>query len=164
VDLLNATRIDQGGGVMPLTAMWTHGHSFAVENPEHFTKVARFGFGLEVQLMPQREAWFHAPIPTPVFLIGHRPKLLRVLVLFKTNRGQARLEKVHLFDSDRRIRIFEERLISGNLLTPGKNNTFALSPPVVVGLALGVSIMFRQRRSSNTPVFIASVGADFESP
>jgi hypothetical protein len=100
-----------------------------------------------------------------VFLQGRRPNLVRVFVLFDTGLGGARLEDVHLFDAHSRV-VTLDVITSGTHLAIDADNTFKVDPPRQFLFGLGVSFRFA---SSVGPtgqpqrVFIATVGADFES-
>jgi len=148
---------------MSLTAMWTHGNSIVVETPASFSSILRAGFGTDMMITAGQQAWTHAAIPTPAILRGKRPKLLRVIILFKTS--SARLKEIHLFDSNNRI---HEKQTSqgGSLLVQGDFNTFALPSPREISFALGISMRWTHEiaGASAQPqqVFIAAVGADFE--
>ena len=144
---------------MALTALWTHGNAVIPERPDLLEEVSRFGFGTQVRMKPHTEQWFHVPMPSPVFLNGHRPKLLRVIILARSD--SVNIRKVHIFDGNDRQR---ERLVA----IGGEKLSF--NPDSVVDAAnlevfkgLGIS-MFLDNSTIPTSqsFFFGSFGADWE--
>jgi hypothetical protein len=146
---------------MALTAMWTHGTAVVAETPANLAKNDRLGFGADMRLRPDRECWCHVPMPTPVVLGDRRPKLLRVIILFRTDPGAFLLD-VHLFDaSTRTVQLHPN--VTGSHLTQDQSNTFQLNPSREFSFALGVSCRFFVGIAHPTPqtVFVSAVGADW---
>jgi hypothetical protein len=149
---------------MSSTAMWTHGTSIVIETSESLFSIVRLGSGTDMQIKPGQKCWTHAAIPTPALLRGKRPKLLRVIVLFKTIT--AKLRELHLYDGSTLKHAFTNVASGGNLLIQNDFNTHKLPSPLEISFALGVSMRWDHMPATGTPqsqqAFIAAVGADFE--
>lgn len=148
---------------MSLTAMWIHGSSVVVESPENLEGIVRYAFGTEARLKRDRECWFHASMPTPVIVSNKRPKLVRAIILFKSD-STARLTHVHIFDAHKRIfEITPSFPPEGDRLEMQGSNTFNM-PNLDVYFGLGISFKFKARHEefSRFQTFISAVGADFE--
>lgn len=151
---------------MSLTAMWVHGNAVIAESPENLAMNVHLGFGTDTQVLAGRDCWFHAPMPTPVILRGQRPKLVRVIILFRADVGGARLQDVHLFDGSSRVVTFDV-IEGGDHLIQDETNTLTVSPPREISFGLGVSFRFEASTFGDNPpqpVFIGAVGADWEFP
>lgn len=150
-----------------MTAMWGHGTTLAVESPEALASIGHLGWGKELQITPGKASWFHAPIPTPVFLPNSaRAKLFRVFLLFKIqNHGDIRA--VHIWDGPNKIWQSPNLSIKGSHLAIDNSNTFNLPTPKVVSAGVCISFLFQAAIGfdsdiGNARLHVAAFGGDFD--
>jgi hypothetical protein len=154
---------------MAITAMWTHGNVVVPEFPEQLDQFTRFGFGTQVQTKRGTNHWFHAPLPTPVLIGGHQPRLKRVFILANSTISDC-VRKVHIYDG---AKLVQERnvFICGNKLTIQRDNTIDFTSPasgtipafpgIFIFNGLGITMHID---AGTTPkrFFFAAFGADWE--
>ena len=152
---------------MSLYASWIHGTSLSVENPENMHRIGYFGWGADMLSLPGKSSWFHVPLPTPVVVGGIQSKLLRVFLLFETERGNIR--RVHIFDGTKRVQEFNDLNLTGKHSGGVDSvNTFKLKAPHSVFLGIGISFLFVGEIGFDTPIppprlVIASAGGDYDA-
>jgi hypothetical protein len=95
-------------------AMWTHGHSLQIENPDCIENIWRAGFYVAVRGKPGTDNWFHFAIPTTVIVDERRLRVGSVLVLFDTDSPDAVVRDVHIYDGPNKIAEHDGVNLSGN--------------------------------------------------
>jgi hypothetical protein len=87
---------------MPLAhAMWIHGHSLRIENPDNLESTRRHGSAITLIGRANRSSWFHFAIPTPVYVDDKRINLDSVMLRFRTSG--AVITNVHIYDGERKF-------------------------------------------------------------
>jgi hypothetical protein len=129
-------------------AMWIHGHSMQIENPERLASVWRAGMYIRVEGKPGNATWFHFAIPTPVIVNDHRLRALRVILQFRTSSADASVRDIHVYNVN----------LSGNVGyrafdIPG-------NPEVKLGIGISIGVGFGVEMMSHQMEFI-SAGCDF---
>jgi hypothetical protein len=139
-------------------AMWIHGHSMQIENPERLASVWRAGMYIRVEGKPGNATWFHFAIPTPVIVNDHRLRALRVILQFRTSSADASVRDIHVYDGETKIAQFNNVNLSGNVGyrafdIPG-------NPEVKLGIGISIGVGFGVEMMSHQMEFI-SAGCDF---
>jgi len=154
---------------MAITAMWAHGTTVAVENPENTASIRRFGWGTDVEVTPGKACWFHGAVPIPALLGGpNRAKLVRVIVFFDSRNRSGALRAVHIWDGDKKLFQSQDLLVEGTHLGLGDpKNTFTLPTPQEVFAGVNIAFLYRANIGIDTPIppaqfRITSFGADLE--
>jgi hypothetical protein len=144
---------------MALTALWTHGNAVIPESPQLLTTLNRFGFGTEVKAQQGvSKMWFHVPMPSPIILNGARPKLVRVILLGKTDITSC-IRRVHIFDGSNRVQDQSVLICGDNLNFSDRCVVNTNNQPIFRGL--GIS-MFVDASTVALSYFFAAFGADWE--
>jgi hypothetical protein len=110
--------------------------------------------------------WFQWAIPTPVLVAGKRSSVKKVFVLYATD-GTAKVQAVHVYDSDVRIGTFDNLHLSGNH-SSGLDNMNSWNVPehqMKFGLGISVLVDFGPPSKVGVPgITFYSAGADFVVP
>lgn len=139
-------------------AMWTHGHSLQVQNPE-LAKVTKLGYSVQIDQKPGSHNWIHFAIPTPVIINDTRAQAGSILLVFKTGSKDAWIDAVHVYDGDKRIATYDNLHLSPK---DNKLERFSIpgNPQITWGLGISVGISTGVESMSHTFGFI-SAGCDF---
>jgi hypothetical protein len=143
---------------MALTALWTHGNAVIPERPENLTELTHFGFGMQVRLKPFTEQWCHVAMPTPAFLNGNRLKLLRVIILARSEIVNIR--SVHAFDGNDRKRT-RVVAIGGEKLSFNPDSVEMDRLEVFKGLGISMLLDNTTLPAPNM-FFFGAIGADWD--
>jgi hypothetical protein len=82
-------------------AMWIHGHSLRVENPDTLESARRHGSAITLIGRANTDNWFHMAIPTPVIVDDKGLHLDSVMLRFRTSG--ATITAVHVYDGETKI-------------------------------------------------------------
>jgi len=144
-------------------AMWVHGHSMQIENPERLDLQKRMGFYMQVRGKPFTSNWFHFAIPTPVIVDGKRLIVGSVMIRFRTGPG-ASVYAVHIYDGETKIAAHDGLNLSpqGGFVWPRFD--VPAHPDIKWGLGISIGVKFGD--GANLPpnkllVEISSAGCDF---
>lgn len=155
-------------------AMWTHGHSMQIEEPDGLEWVHHAGSSVKIKgtiIASKKPHWFHFAIPTPVIVDGTRLRAESVLVRFRSTSG-AWLDAVHVYDGENKIASKDnlnlnasqwhaERVYIGD--EPGEG------PEVLWGIGVSLYVDFTPHDPLRVPALVreiefSSVGCDFLLP
>ena len=152
---------------MPVkAAMWVHGNDVQAEYVGPWLNIARRGWGTHFKTAGSKN-WFHIPFTTPVILENIRPKLAKIIIYYKTV-GDAKIEAVHIYDSEDDVKKFDNLTLQGNHSgVVDSQNSWILNPPLTInfGLGLSVKVSFGKTNNNIVPeIMFYSAGADFVTP
>lgn len=141
-------------------AMWTHGHSIAIEFPDRIKSEWRAGFYIRIVGKPNTTNWFHFGIPTPVIVNGNRLAIDSALVRLRSKSTSADVTNLHVFDGENRIAAHDGLNVSPlawemcRWAVPGK-------PEVRWGIGVTLGVRFTGSTDEQNTMEIASAGVDF---
>ena len=149
------------------SAEWLHGTAFDVEHEGDFETIEHKGWGLMLTGKPDRQAWVHAAIATPVIIDGKRPQLGKLFVLFRssdpTPLPPAKIVALHVYDGAKKIASLDG-LDRHGMHDQGLDaaNSFSIggTPTIMFGLGLSLCIAFATGPASRS-ITLATAGADF---
>jgi hypothetical protein len=146
---------------MPLEkAMWTHGHSVAVEFPDRIKSEWRAGFFIRIVGKPATTNWFHFGIPTPVIVNDNRLVIDSALVRLRSLSTHADITNVHIFDGENRVAAHDGLDMSP---TSWQMLRFAVPtrPEVRWGVGLTLGVRFAGTTDEQNTMEISAAGVDF---
>jgi hypothetical protein len=148
-------------------AMWTHGVSVQVENPERLSFDRRYGFFARLRGKPFMSTWVHFAIPTPAIVDSERLHVSSAYVRYRTGPG-ASIDAVHVWDAERRrIATFDGLNLTSGSGFRTSGFSVPMRPPAYYGI--GISILLKFGDSANLPsnkllVDLSSAGCYFALP
>lgn len=145
---------------MPIChAMWIHGHSICIENPNRMDDDTRRAGGfIRLIGLPNNHNWFHAAIPTPVIVEDHRLKIDSLMLRFRTSG--ATLTRVHIYDGQNQI-----MLHNGLSLNPNDwaFERFDVASKPEVRWGIGISFRVDFGSGANRKIEVSAAGGDFQA-
>jgi hypothetical protein len=153
-------------------AMWIHGTSANVENPNSLIPngIVRRGSGTSFFAHSGSFNWFHLAVPTPVYVDDQRPLLSKVFVFYKLTSGS--IKSVHLWDGPSRVRTLDGLDLHGDhSVAIDDANGWGIDPLLTIRYGLGISVGVQFNINMDTPdtldkleFLITTAGADFAAP
>jgi hypothetical protein len=148
-------------------AMWTHGVSVQVENPERLSFDRRYGFFARLRGKPFNSTWVHFAVPTPAIVDGKRLHASSVYLRYRTGPG-ASIGAVHVWDAERRrIGTYDGLALTSGSGFRVSGFSVPMRPPVYYGI--GISILLKFGDDANLPsnkllVDLSAAGCYFALP
>jgi hypothetical protein len=88
-------------------AMWIHGHSMQIEDPDGLRSIYRSGASIRVEGEQDATHWFQFAVPTPAVMGDETLRVAFVMLRFNLG-GSTRIRQVHAYDGERRIAEFND--------------------------------------------------------
>lgn len=139
-------------------AMWIHGHSMQIEDPDLIAREWRAGFYIEVEGKPDTNNWFQFAIPTKVIVNDRRLRVGSVMLLMETLSANAIVRDVHIYDGDTKIAVHNGVNLTGDV--GFVRFDVPTHPSVRWGLGISVGVTFKNGSGSRVMRF-KSAGCDF---
>jgi hypothetical protein len=151
-------------------ANWIDGTAVCAQREGYFLSKTMGGKGatFRTHTAPgSKGEWFQWAIPTPVLVNSKRSFVKKVFVLYSTI-GTAKLQAIHVYDSDKKIVGFDNLHYSGNhssALDAHNSWTISSNHQMVFGLGISVLVDFGPASKVGVPgITFYSAGADFMVP
>jgi hypothetical protein len=150
-------------------AMWIHGHSIQMDEPDPAVLIRRGGpfarlaggpvvgedaYGEELWA----SYWFEFAIPTPAIMDDKRLQLEAVLLRFRQCDGGTLLEDIHVYDGEKRIAEYDDvqRRMGGGRVMEWRTEKFEVPdhPGLSQGLGISVRVSFMRHPETGEPCCI----------
>jgi hypothetical protein len=142
---------------MPLAhAMFIHGHSLVVENPERVSQTIT-GSRIRIVGDPDTTNWLHLAIPTPVWVEDMRLRIGSAVIRYRAHDG-ATITKFNIYDGETLIAEHERLLDASDYST--ERFYVHRSPQIHRGVGISIKVAFGSARRRRQ-VDISSAGAYF---
>lgn len=141
-------------------AMWTHGHSVKIENPDRISSVWRAGFFSRIVGRQGTSTWLHFAVPTPVIADNLRLMGDSAMLRYRCG-GSTRVTNVHVFDGTARIAAHDGLSLSPQ--GPFAFHRFDIpgKPDVLWGYGITVGVRFDGVTDEANTIEISAAGVDF---
>jgi hypothetical protein len=101
--------------VSPSYAIWVHGSSLNVQDPNAFKYVIPVGHGIQLHGKFNAASWIHFAIPTPCIIDSKRPRIDSIMFILPMLSNGDQLVHVHIYDGNMNIGEYNNVSLIGNV-------------------------------------------------